>query len=75
MYLHNLVVVAAFELEKAFPDFENKFAPVPPPLDCPWLQVLLDLVGLGLALGSGSFITKCKSPPHCYNPSLSLKTD
>ncbi|KAM5447956.1 hypothetical protein McanCB56680_008038 [Microsporum canis] len=39
----------------ALDDFENKFAPVPPPPDNKWLLVLIDLITLGTA-GIGGFI-------------------
>ncbi|KAK2875574.1 hypothetical protein FQN49_001598 [Arthroderma sp. PD_2] len=39
----------------ALKDFENKFAPLPPPPDNKWLLVLIDLITIGTA-GVGGFV-------------------
>ncbi len=44
----------------ALPDFENKFSPVPDPENDGWLQILLDLFGLGTAMIAAPFFTACK---------------
>ncbi len=49
-------------------DFENTFAPIPPPPDDTWVQVLLDLVGLGAVFVAGPFIKGCT----CYDGSPPL---
>ena len=55
-----IVGAAALSINNALQSFEDKFAPVPKPPDDTWLQILLDVLGLGMAMGSGAFITKCK---------------
>ena len=37
-------------------DFENTFAPIPPPPDNTWIQILLDLVSMGATMVAGPFL-------------------
>jgi hypothetical protein len=50
-----IVSVAALSIDPALADFENTFAPVPPPPDTKWLDILLACVGLVGTIGVSSF--------------------
>ena len=51
---------AAETIGPALQDFENKFAPVPPPPNNTWLQILLDLVGMGAVIAGAPFFSSGK---------------
>ena len=51
---------ASESINLALQDFENKFAPVPPPPDNTWLQILLDLVGMGAIMTAAPFFAGSK---------------
>ncbi|KAK8139989.1 hypothetical protein PG984_000055 [Apiospora sp. TS-2023a] len=60
-----LVDAAATTLDPALKDFENSFAPIPPPFDSKWLDILLAAVGLvGTVAVSGFFNTVLKAMPY-----------
>ncbi|OAA36492.1 chitinase [Metarhizium rileyi] len=47
----SLADISALYISNTLPDFENKFAPVPPPADNKkWLLLLIDLITLGVGL-------------------------
>ncbi|KAK3934190.1 hypothetical protein QBC46DRAFT_300262 [Diplogelasinospora grovesii] len=52
-----LFKAAAGAIDPALQDFENKFAPVPPPQDNTWLQILLDLIGMGAVMIAAPFFS------------------
>ena len=59
-YHKALYEAAAISIDPALKDFENKFAPVPPPQDNTWLQILLDFIPLGGTAIGGAFFKSCK---------------
>ncbi|EXV01258.1 chitinase (glycoside hydrolase family 18) [Metarhizium robertsii] len=56
-----LTAEAATYIDNALVDFENKFAPVPPPPDNQWLFLLIDLITLGVSMAAGPFFNSCLS--------------
>lgn len=59
-FYHSFFRAAAGQIDNALKDFENKFAPVPKPDSDVWLQILLDLIGLGAAVVAAPFFSLCK---------------
>ena len=55
-----LYQTAASTLDPSLQDFENTFAPVPPPPNTQELQLLLDIIGIGAALVFAPFFDLCK---------------
>ncbi|SPQ21569.1 e2cb8c7a-6b71-4cba-a482-675fd0a9b2df [Thermothielavioides terrestris] len=47
-YHQAIIEAAALTIDPALQDFENKFAPVPPPEDDRWLDFVLDLLSVGV---------------------------
>ncbi|KAF2664834.1 glycoside hydrolase family 18 protein [Microthyrium microscopicum] len=46
--INNAILQTAATFEPSFPSFETTFAPVAPPKDNTWLQILLDFITLGV---------------------------
>lgn len=68
-YVTALYQAAAASLDPALKDFENQFAPIPPPYDDTWLQILLACTSLvGTVAVSGFFNTSMFSPLLFSNP-------
>ncbi|KAK3934563.1 putative glycoside hydrolase [Diplogelasinospora grovesii] len=71
-YSDALYQAAATSLDPALKDFENNFAPLPPPYDDTWLQILLAMVSLvGTVAVSAFFNTILKSLPYFRANSVS----
>ncbi|KAJ5519173.1 Peptidoglycan-binding Lysin subgroup [Penicillium expansum] len=51
-----LVTDAALVIDNTLPHLENTFAPVPPPEDNAWLDMVLDFVSMGVPMVGGKFI-------------------
>jgi len=54
-YQTALVDAAALTINPALADFENNFAPVPPPPDDTWLEILLSVIDLVGVVGVSSY--------------------
>lgn len=54
-----LVTDAALVIDNTLPHLENTFAPVPPPEDNAWLDMVLDFVSMGVPMVGGKFIDDC----------------
>lgn len=54
-YYTSLFQAATTSLVPALKDFENSFAPIPPPPDDTWLQVLLAVVNLVGVVGVSAY--------------------
>lgn len=58
-YITALYQAASASLDPALKDFETQFAPIPPPPDDEWLQILLTCMTLvGTVAVSGFFNTR-----------------
>lgn len=63
-----LTAEAATYINNALVDFENKFAPVPPPEDnTKRLYFLIDIITLGVSVVAGPFFNSCKCSPSLDN--------
>lgn len=60
-----LFQAAASAIDNSLQAFADKFAPVPPEPDTRWLQILLDLVGMGATMIAGPFFNSCKLRLQC----------
>ena len=79
-YQTALTQAAATSLDPALSDFENNFAPVPPPPDNTWLDILLSVVDLvGTVAVAGVFNSstfwfslsyRYLSIPACFPPRM-----
>jgi hypothetical protein len=58
-YSDALYQVAATSLDPALKDFENNFAPIPPPPDDTWLQILLAFTNLVGTVAVSAFFNSC----------------
>lgn len=56
-YHESLVTVSALLIDNSLDDFEQTFAPVPPPKDDTWISVLLNIVSMGTPFVGGKFFT------------------
>ncbi|TQV98247.1 glycosyl hydrolases family 18 [Cordyceps javanica] len=56
-YHQSVVDVSALLIDNTLSDFENKFAPVPPPEDQSWLNILLSFVSMGAPMIGSKFFT------------------
>jgi len=56
-YHESLVSASALLIDNSLDDLENKFAPVPPPKDDSWLNILLGFVSMGTPMIGGKFFS------------------
>lgn len=56
-YHESLVAVSALLIDNSLDDFEQTFAPVPPPKDDTWITALLNIVAMGVPAVGGKFFT------------------
>lgn len=56
-YHESLVTVSALLIDNSLDDFEQTFAPVPPPKDDTWITILLNIISIGTPMVGGKFFS------------------
>ena len=59
-YYNAIKDAASLTIDPTLPDFENTFAPIPPPPDDKWLDLVIELLSLGIGAMSRPFFEGCK---------------
>lgn len=73
-YHESLVAASALVIDNSLDDLENKFAPVPPPKDDTWVNILLGFVSMGTPMIGGKFFKDGKLSVQIVLPNSVLAT-